>query len=331
MNRTSRRRRITLALASLALPLSTHALAHDFGPWGNPQPVVGVNSADFTEGCPIESPDGRRLYIASNRPGGYGKLDIWRSHRRGPRAGWGPPENLGPIVNSAEYDYCPTPLRGGWLLFVTSKDTEDDGDPGNDDCLPGPPAPPPPGSPAPGDIFLTHEHPFAGWQPPIHPGCHPDGPNTAGFEFSPSLVHTAEGTVLYFSSDGYPDSQGQDIYASQVLTDGTVLPGTRVAELSTEFDDRMPNVRRDGLEIVFSSNRPGGAGQQDIYVASRRSTLDPWSVPWRIANPAINTAASETRASLSGHGTRLYFGRKLDLADPGDIYVSTRSRGRRGN
>lgn len=328
MNRTFRRRGIALALASITLPMSAQALAHTA--WGNPQPVVAVNSVDFAEGCPIESPDGRSLYIASNRPGGSGKLDIWRSQRS--RVwGWGPPKNLGPVVNSAEYDYCPTPLRGAWLLFVTSNDTEADGDPGNDDCLPGPPAPPPPGSPAPGDIFLTHAHPFRGWQPPVHLGCYPDGPNTAGFEFSPSLVHTAEGTVLFFSSDGYPDSQSHDIYVSHVLPDGTVLPGTRVAELSTEFDDRMPNVRRNGLEIVFSSNRPGGAGGQDIYVASRLSTLDPWSAPQRIANPNINTAASETRASLSGDGTRLYFGRKLDLEDPGDIYVSRRSRERRGN
>jgi hypothetical protein len=96
----------------------------------------------------------------------------------------------------------------------------------------------------------------------------------------------------------------------------------RVAELSTASDDRMPNVRRDGLEIVFSSNR---GGNMDIYVATRASVDAPWSAPQLIANPNINTAGSETRSSLSADGTRLYFGRKVDAADPGDVFVATRA------
>ena len=43
------------------------------------------------------------------------------------------------------------------------------------------------------------------------------------------------------------------------------------------------------------------------------------------ANPNINTAGSETRSSLSADGTRLYFGRKVDAADPGDVFVATRA------
>jgi hypothetical protein len=158
----------------------------------------------------------------------------------------------------------------------------------------------------------------------VNLGCYPDGPNTAGAEFSPSMVTTAAGTFLFFSSNGYPGSQGQDIYMSHVLDDGTVMAAERVAELSTDADDRMPNVRVDGLEIVFSSSR---GGNMDIYAATRASVAEPWSAPQRIDNPAINSAGSETRSSLSSDGTRLYFGRKLDASDPGDVYVSTRTRG----
>ena len=43
---------------------------------------------------------------------------------------------------------------------------------------------------------------------------------------------------------------------------------------------------------------------------------------------AINMSGSETRATLSGDGKRLYFGRKVDSNDPGDIFVSTRSKTR---
>lgn len=319
--------RHALAVALFTAVLSpAHAGGPHYGPWENTQPVGFINTVAAAEGCPIESPDGLSLYIASNRsaPGAQGKLDIYRARRPAKWENWGMPENLGPPVNSAEFDYCPTPVAGKALFFVTSLDTETDDDPGNDDCLAGPPAPPPPGGPSAGDMFLTFETRH-GWLPPLHLGCMPYGPNTPGAEFSPSLVHTWAGTFLYFSSNGYPDSQGQDIYASRVVW-GHVLPGRRVAELSTPYDDRMPNVREDGLEIVFSSDRPGGAGAQDVYVAKRRSVFHRWSAPQRIADPMINTPASETRASLSGDHKRLYFGRKVDVNDPGDIYVSTRRR-----
>ena len=88
----------------------------------------------------------------------------------------------------------------------------------------------------------------------------------------------------------------------------------------------MPNVSIDGLEIVFSSNRAGATPfDQDIYVATRPGTSAPWSSPQRLAQGTINTPGSETRASLSGDGKRLYFGRKLTLEDPGDVFVSTRT------
>jgi hypothetical protein len=306
-----------------AVACSGCAVAPMDGPWSDPQPVKSVNTPG-AEGCPIESPDGLALYFASGRaaPGAQGKLDLYRVHRAAANADWGAPENLGPVVNSAEFDYCPTPLAGRALLFVSSRQTSDDCHPGDTPLLP------PPGGPSAGDMFRTREDPAGGWLPPVNLGCYPNGPNTAGAEFSPSLTRTAQGTFLFFSSNGYPDSQGQDIYVSQVLPDGRVLAGKRVAELSTGADDRMPSVRADGLEIVFSSSRGGASPfDQDVYVATRASTGEPWSVPRRIDNQAINTKASETRASLSADGTRLYFGRKLTLEDPGDVFVSTRSKG----
>ena len=312
-----------LAAIATTLLAAGPACAQHFGAWSNPQSIAAIDTLAAAEGCPIESPDGLGLYIASNRaaPGAQGKLDIYRSSRKKIGAAWGAPENLGPLVNSPEFDYCPTPLHGKWLMLVSSRQTDDD-------CFPGNAPPPAPvGGPSAGDIYLTRENPAHGWEQPLNLGCFPNGPNTAGAEFSPSLVETREGTFLYFSSNGYPDSQGQDIYASRVLKDGTVLPGKRVAELSTPADDRMPNVRKDGLEIVFSSNR-GSADpfDQDIYVSVRRDTASPWSPPERLDNLAINTFGSETRASLSADGTRLYFGRKLDVNDPGDVFVSTRAK-----
>jgi hypothetical protein len=313
--------RITTAIVLFAVSAGG-AGAQDFGAWGDPQRVDAIDT-DAAEGCPIEAPDGLSLYFASNRAatGAQGKQDIWRALRATVQSPWGAAENLGAPVNTPEFDYCPTPLTGGGLLFVSSQQTADD-------CYPGDTPPPPPtGGPSAGDIFASEEGPARVWSTPVNLGCYPNGPNTPGAEFSPSRVQTAEGTFLFFSSNGYPDSQGQDIYMSEMLDDGTVTAGVRVAELSTEADDRMPNVRADGLEIVFSSNRAGGTSfDQDIYVATRADTHSPWSAPQRIGTATINTTASETRASLSGDGTRLYFGRKADVDDPGDVFVATRER-----
>ena len=68
-----------------------------------------------------------------------------------------------------------------------------------------------------------------------------------------------------------------------------------VAELSTaNRDDAMPNVRKDGLEMVFTSNRPGGSGAFDIWSnPSRTSVSDAWGAPVNLG-AHVNTAAGET-------------------------------------
>lgn len=321
MNR--KHKQLVLALAAL---VSFQASAARYGAWHDPAPAPGINTAS-AEGCPIESPNGGYLYFMSTRstdgqgnPTSQGGLDNWRASWNAALQSWGDVENLGPVANSAAADYCPLPLPGKLLVFVSSREN-------SEDCIACIPTPTPPdGSPPAGDFFITRENPATGWTTPIHLSSYPDGPNTRGWEYSPSVVRTAEGTFLYFSSDGYADSQGQDIYVSQQREDGSFGPGERVAELSTSADDRMPNVRRDGLEIVFSSSR-GGTGQ-DIYSATRPDTASPWGNVTMIDNANINTSASETRATLSGDGKRLYFGRKLNKDDPGDVFVSTRVRAR---
>ena len=199
------------------------------------------------------------------------------------------------------------------MLFVSSMQT-------GDDCFPGdtPPAPPL-GGPSAGDIFIGHEDTTHAWSTPVNLGCYPSGPDTAGAEFSPSWLDRPQGKLLFFSSNGYCDSQGQDIYTSRVLADGTVTAGERVAELSTAADERMPSVRADGLEIVSSSSRGDlcrHACQCDVALvgaAAHRQRRDQYE-------------RTETRSSLSTRGTRLYFGRKVDADDPGDVFVATRER-----
>ena len=300
--------------AALLVSGAPHVLtaAHDrWSEWSLALPVAEVNSPDAADGCPIESRDGLSLYIASMRAGGLGGNDLWAADRASKNEPFGAPKNLGAPVNTTANDFCPTPIQGSYLLFVSER-------PGADTCNSGPGR---------GDIYIVRRNAAFGWGTPRNLGCVETGtgPNSAGAEFSPSLVTTAEGTFLYFSSTA---SGNHDIYRSQRRRDGSFAPPEPVRELNTEFDDRMPNVSADGLEIVFSSNRPVDAegnptfGSFDVFTATRHSVRQRWSEPVNLG-PNVNTPGSETRSTLSWDGERLYFGRD------GDIYSSTRTRQRR--
>jgi Tol biopolymer transport system component len=305
----NRRHQTMLAVLAAVLAAVTTATVHadtaDDG-WNEAERVGEVNSA-VADGCPIESPNGRQLFLASMRQGTFGGNDIWVAHRANEGEPWGAPEHLPAPVNTAYNDFCPTPLTGKRLLFVSER-------PGEQTCNAGPGV---------GDIYLTRLHPRRGPDIPRHLGCVSDGtgPNFDGAEFSPSLVSTDDGTWLFFSSTG--DDNNQDLYVSKRIAPGRFGPPTTIVELSTPADDRMPNVSRDGLTMVFVSNRtdlPGAQGNLDVYVSHRASTNDPWSTPVNLGGH-VNTDGAETRPTLSADGERLYFGRS------GDIWMSTRTRG----
>ena len=73
------------------------ASAMHFSPWSTAQKIdeIAGNHADLNtaslDGCPIQSPDGLSLYMASNRPGGKGGLDLWVATRASTGDPWGAP------------------------------------------------------------------------------------------------------------------------------------------------------------------------------------------------------------------------------------------------
>lgn len=104
---------------------------------------------------------------------------------------------------------------------------------------------------------------------------------------------------------------------------GSYGPGEPVAELNSAADDLRPNIRKDGLEIVFDSTRGGGA--PDIYSANRPAVDAPWSEPIALG-PNVNTTYAETRASLSWDGKTLLFGSTRRGEGATDIYITSRAR-----
>jgi hypothetical protein len=84
-------------------------------------------------------------------------------------------------------------------------------------------------------------------------------------------------------------------------------------------------VRKDGLEVVFDSNRNGGLGGQDIWSSTRDSVEDEWSPPVNLAT--VNSPFAETRASLSWDALTLTFGSNRPGGEGmADVYESTRER-----
>jgi hypothetical protein len=291
--------RISLACASAGVLLSSAALADHSSPeWGPGQLVI------TGAGCPIETPDGLSLMLASGRGGGKGGLDIWVIDRTAVGEPWSAAKNLPEPINSGADDFCPAPFARS-LYFVSSEAN--------------------PGACGGGDIYLSRHSPAGDWSEPVHLPCAPDGPNTAGVERSPSLVETWYGTFLFYSTNaGGVNGADEDVYVSVMDDTGRFGPGRIVHALSTpDFQDQMPTVRElgNGFEVTFNSDRPATKtspvfGGQDAYHAKAFFLPYWWSRP-RNAGPNVNTGGNETRASLSWDGSRLYVGR-------GDVYVSER-------
>lgn len=305
--------RMTMAAATVLVGVTAAAAGARLSAWGAPQKVdeVAGNHADLNtaslDGCPIQSPDGLSLYQASNRPGGRGGLDIWVATRPSTSAPWGAPTNLGEPVNSAADDFCPTPVGKNGLFFVSRE--------------------PLPGACGQGDIYYTHRTGAGGWAEPDRLLCSPAGPNSALDEQGPSWIDPS-GRLrgqkqLYFSRSSASPVVAGEIYMSTRANGARFGPAAPVTALNdAAANDIQPNVRADGLEVVFSSNRTGSQAQ-DIWVSSRARATDEWSAPTNLGAP-VNTAAAETRPSLSKDGSQLLFGRAPGPEGMSDIYLSSR-------
>jgi Tol biopolymer transport system component len=305
-----------VTLAAVAASMAALASAGEFSSWA---PAVRVESIPGTDpsfngaaldGCPFVSRDGKRFYMASNRPGGLGGIDIWVATRDSVDEPWGAPANVGAPVNSAANDFCPTIARDGHLFYFVSNR---------------------PGGCGGDDVYTTRLR-SDGWDPVANLGC---DVNSAANEASPMpLPERGTGPVLYFSSTrpgGFSaEAPGatagdSDLYVSS-SHGGTFGAAGLVAGANSAAEDGQPNIRRDGLELFFFSTRPGTLGMADLYSATRSSGSDPWSTPVNLG-PDVNSAAAETRPSLSWDGTTLYFGStKPGGEGSSDHYVTTRER-----
>ena len=88
--------------------------------WSVPENLGPIINTRFYESQPALSADGRRLYFISDRPGGKGRRDIWRSDL-GTDGNWTAPVNLGEPINTAFNEASPFIHPNGQSLFFASE------------------------------------------------------------------------------------------------------------------------------------------------------------------------------------------------------------------
>ena len=258
--------------------------AHSFAnsEWSEPVNLGAVVNSNVADGSPTLSKDGLSLYFNSTRPGGFGGGDLWVSQRACDDCPWGPPVNLGPVINTPAAENRPSLSVDGHVLFFFSGRPGGQGD---------------------NDIWVSRRadpKDDFGWEQPVNLG--PDV-NTPTAEQAPWYVQND----LYFAR-GLVTAGAQDIYVAVVHRDGeTRGPAVIVAELNVSgVNDAGPTVRADGREIIFSSTRPGALGINDLYTSTRRSVHDPWSPPVNLGTP-MNSTGIDQQPSLSHDGRTLFF------------------------
>jgi outer membrane protein OmpA-like peptidoglycan-associated protein/Tol biopolymer transport system component len=76
------------------------------------------NSAEYNSAHPNMGSDGKRLYFSSNRPGGFGGMDLYYSELN--NGIWSAPINLGPTVNTEGNEIFPFMAPNGRLYFASN-------------------------------------------------------------------------------------------------------------------------------------------------------------------------------------------------------------------
>lgn len=89
------------------------------GEWSSPVSISDEINSAFWETSISITRDGKTLYFTSDRPGGYGNLDIYKSELK-EDGSWGRPRNLGPAINTSGNEDSPFILPNGNVLYFSS-------------------------------------------------------------------------------------------------------------------------------------------------------------------------------------------------------------------
>lgn len=124
------------------------------------------------------------------------------------------------------------------------------------------------------------------------------------------LALTACGRIGFSGREVTPDA------APDATTFGPWATPQPITAVNTTSDDSDPELSADGLELVFHSRRPGGAGLYDLYHSVRASTADAFPAATRLVE--LSTPGEDQNPGLSRDALTIVF------SDNADIVFATR-------
>ena len=196
--------------------------------WDSPSLVSEVSTASH-EKSPAVSEDGLTLWVASDRSGGQGGLDIWVSTRTDRTSAWSAPAPVA-ALNSAGDEIPRPPGQGGLVMPIGVR---------------------PPSSSEYQIEVSSRSTPTAAWKTPTLL----TEVDTANTDVDGFL--SDDGLVLHFSSDRL-NKGDQDLFVGQRAATGGAFAGfAALSELNSTHDDRDPWLSAESGEIFFSSDRSG--------------------------------------------------------------------------
>jgi serine/threonine protein kinase/Tol biopolymer transport system component len=272
--------------------------------WGEVTSAGPVLNSTAFDATPFISPDGRTLLFGSMRRGGQGNLDIWMATRASENDPWDPPVNLGPNINSREWDGSPTMTADGLTLLFESHRPGGRGDV---------------------EIYVSTRQSFdQPWPPAVSIG---EPIATNQLDNAPHI--SPDGLTLAFSAIRDGGVGFVDLWMSQraSLIDAWGTPFNAGLRVNSTVEDWAPRLSSDGLVLIFQSRRAGGPGAYDLWIATRRSTDEAFGRPVALPSP-INSEFDEQAASLSFDGQTLWFSSKRPGGEgDSDLYFVRRVKG----
>ena len=133
---------------------------------------------------------------------------------------------------------------------------------------------------------------------------------------------SGDGRFMIFTACNRSDGLGRcDLYWSEKEGDKWSKPKNLGKPVNTSYRETQPSITPDGRTLYFSSDRPGGKGQHDIWV-SRRIAGDQWSQPENMGD-SINTGGIEMSPFIHPDNQSLYFSSNEHIGLGGyDLFVS---------
>lgn len=244
----------------------------------NMGPLINTSSSDR---FPVISPDGKTLFLVSDRPGGFGATDAWQAvHEQGE---WKKAENCGSNINNTGHNFVISITPDGNTMLVGNTYKAD-------------------GSPKGNGVSISVKR-NGQWSLPVEQKII-DFVNVNDYC---NFFLTNDGSRLIMSIDNRNTLGEKDFFISFLNADNTWSKPQHMGNVINSFgNDFSPFLAADGKTLFFASDGRAGYGSSDVFMSKRLDdTWLTWSEPKNLG-PEINTSGWEAYYCIPAKGNYAY-------------------------